>query len=62
MLNSNCIVMKTKVILFIGAVAVVTLSFSFAGVSQPTNELNKANSATANNVEPVGGLYADVVE
>ena len=54
--------MKTKVILFIGDVAVVTLSFSFAGVRQPTNELNKANSPTASNVEPVGGLYADVVE
>jgi hypothetical protein len=54
--------MKTKVILFIGAVALVTLSFTFAGVRQPTNQLKEANSATVTNVEPVGGLYADVVE
>ena len=52
--------MKTKVILCILAVAVVTLSFTFASVNRPL-ETKSVNTSTAATVasQPVGGLYAD---
>jgi hypothetical protein len=52
--------MKTKIILLIGAVALVTLSFTFATVNEPLNKESK-NISTSIDFEPVGGLFADQV-
>ena len=52
--------MKTKIILLIGAVALVTLSFTFASVNKPLNKETK-NITNINVSEPVGGLFADEV-
>lgn len=55
--NSNF--MKTKIILLIGSVALITLSFTFVSVNEPlaNDTPNTASTASA----PVGGLYADEV-
>lgn len=49
--------MKSKIILLIGAVALVTLSFTFAQVGAPTP---KAASTVdySNGSEPVGGFVS----
>lgn len=51
--------MKTKIILLIGSVALITLSFTFVSVNEPlaNDTPNTASTASA----PVGGLYADEV-
>jgi hypothetical protein len=52
--------MKTRITLLIAAVALVTLSFTFASVENPaTKESNKSTSASVS--EPVGGLVVDQV-
>lgn len=52
--------MKTKIILLIGAVALVTLSFTFASIDAPLNkDAQKMTSTTVS--EPVGGFIADEV-
>jgi hypothetical protein len=53
--------MKTKAILLFGAVALVTLSFTFVGGKEPA-KINKNVTTSSNVSEPVGGLFADVVE
>lgn len=56
--------MKTKFIIFIVAVATVTLSFTYGNVTKPTNVVspNTTNNAAAIQSEPVGGMFADDVE
>lgn len=52
--------MKTKLTLIIGAVALVTLSFTFSSVDSPKNQ--KHPNLTTNHVEtPVGGIVSDEV-
>ena len=52
--------MKTKITLLIGAVALVTLSFTFANVNKPiAKDMNP--STAMDHSEPVGGLFADEV-
>ncbi|MEX1240727.1 MAG: hypothetical protein WEB30_13460 [Cyclobacteriaceae bacterium] len=53
--------MKTKIILFVLGVAVVTLSFTFATADKAVNKEKMRNSAATGHSEPVGGLYADQV-
>lgn len=51
--------MKTKIILLIGSVALVTLSFTFATVQappDPSNDLTAAHESSQ-----VGGLISDEV-
>jgi hypothetical protein len=52
--------MKTKITLLIALVALVTLSFTFAGIDKPAQDANKV--AVAQSEQPVGGLYADIVD
>jgi hypothetical protein len=52
--------MKTKIILAIGAAALVTLSFTFVNVNKPASLETKSN-ITASSPGPVGGLFADEV-
>lgn len=52
--------MKNKIIILIGGVALVTLSFTFANVNQPLYKETK-NITNINASEPVGGLFADEV-
>lgn len=54
--------MKTKVILFLGAIALVTLSFTFAGVNKPAKAPVMKSTTETTSAQPAGGLYADVVE
>lgn len=60
-INSKIFIpMKTKITLLIGAVALVTLSFTFANVDKravksPTEQTHSNHSA------PIGGLIADEV-
>ena len=54
--------MKTKVILFVIAVAVVTLSFTFAGVHTPSQKVDTTTAAAESHNEPIGGMFADEVE
>lgn len=52
--------MKTKALLLVGAVALVTLSFTF--VSATNSKANKVKSSSAAQQEaPVGGLGAEEV-
>lgn len=51
--------MKTKITLLIGAVALVTLSFTFASVDQPVQRTEAV--AQGNFAAPVGGMIADEV-
>jgi hypothetical protein len=51
--------MKTKILLFIGAVALVTLSFTFASVETPKQQ--KATHDSANASSQIGGLVSDEV-
>lgn len=51
--------MKTKISLLAGAVALVTLSFTFANVNKPVSK--ETSKIIANHSEPVGGLFADEV-
>ena len=52
--------MKTKIILLLAGVAVVTLSFTFAQVQKPLHN-ETVNSTTERHSEPAGGLFADEV-
>lgn len=52
--------MKTKIILFVAGVALVTLSFTFANVQKPSHK-ETVNSTMVSHSEPVGGLFADEV-
>lgn len=52
--------MKTKIILLLSAVALVTLSFTFSVVNAPvTKEVQ--NIGNSNGSEPVGGFVADQI-
>jgi hypothetical protein len=53
-------IMKTKITLFIGAVALVTLSFTFANVKTPHNSPVQATTKSAISA-PVGGIVSDEV-
>ena len=52
--------MKTRIILFLGAVAVVTLSFTYSKMNSPvahqTETLTKSSESA-----PVGGIVADEI-
>ena len=52
--------MKTKILLFIGAVALVTLSFTFANVQKPAHRPNNV-TANATPSSQIGGLVSDAV-
>lgn len=52
--------MKTKITLLIGAVALVTLSFTFATVDE-TSAKAPIEQSNSNSAGPVGGLIADEV-
>ncbi len=52
--------MKTKIILLISAVALVTLSFTFAGIQAPSQKAVEKANLTSNS-EPVGGFMGDEV-
>lgn len=51
--------MKTRIIFLIAAVALVTLSFTFASVQMP--ESDQIATQVVDHSAPVGGLYADEV-
>jgi hypothetical protein len=51
--------MKTKIILLIGAVALVTLSFTFSNVEKPIK--SSVHVSLTNASTPVGGIIADEV-
>lgn len=51
--------MKTKISLLIGAVAIVTLSFTFVNNSSPTKEL--VEQTNTSNSAPVGGFVSDEI-
>lgn len=51
--------MKTKITLLISAVALVTLSFTFANIDSPAPKTPEKVAATAS--EPIGGFMADDV-
>jgi hypothetical protein len=50
--------MKTKIMLFIGAVALVTLSFTFANVETPKQNRDRAATHSSSQI---GGLVSDEV-
>jgi len=50
--------MKTKITLLLAAVALTTLSFTFASIDKPLDKDTKKTS-TLNHSEPVGGLFAE---
>ncbi len=52
--------MKTRITLLIGAVALITLSFTFAGVDSQTAK-PEAKAVNSDIETPVGGLLADEV-
>lgn len=52
--------MKTKITVLISAIALATLSFTFANVDTPRNTQEKA--VTTSSQTPVGGLIVDEVE
>lgn len=52
--------MKTKITLLIGAVALVTLSFTFASVENPSKKADY-ELRTPGDSAPVGGLIADEI-
>ncbi len=50
--------MKTKSLILIAFVAIITLSFSFASFKSFTkNELQKSYSYNQNTNDPIGGFY-----
>ncbi len=51
--------MKTKIIIFIAAVATVTLSFTFATVEKPVRNADVTKNSTAN--AEIGGFVSDSV-
>ena len=53
--------MKTKIILFIGAVAVITLSFTFVTIETPAHKSVQTNQEMANTSSQIGGLVSDAV-
>lgn len=53
--------MKTKIILLIGAAALVTLSFTFANVDTSKNPKPVETVATSHLIAPVGGILSDEV-
>ena len=54
--------MKTKLTLVIAAVALLTLSFTFASVKEPIKtKVDSSLSPTISQTEPVGGLIAEDV-
>jgi hypothetical protein len=59
--NITLLAMKTRIILLIGAAALVTLSFTFAGGNKSASK-SESPTAVTSNAQPVGGLYADIVE
>ena len=52
--------MKTKITLLIGSIALITLSFTFATVEEPS-KIEATNATASANLQPVGGLFADEV-
>ena len=53
--------MKTKITLLIAIVAVLTLSFTFAGIQEPMKSIEPQNSSSMSVSEPIGGLFVDEV-
>ena len=54
--------MKTRIVLLLVVVAVITLSFTFAGVNKPLNsEISNNKAVSTATTEPIGGLFADQV-
>lgn len=53
--------MKTKITLLIGAVALITLSFTFASVDTPKASNTHHDLAKIQNDQPVGGIISDEV-
>ena len=51
--------MKTKIILFIAAVATVTLSFTFVAVDKPSHKVELSSTSTPS--PEIGGLVSDAV-
>ena len=60
MRTQNLQAMKTKITLFLGAVALVTLSFTFSTVENKSHK-HVESSQNASVSSPVGGLMADQV-
>jgi hypothetical protein len=52
--------MKTKALLFVGAAALVTLSFTFASTT-PRQAQNKQSNIVSEQAAPVGGFAAEEV-
>jgi hypothetical protein len=52
--------MKTKIILLIGAVALVTLSFTFGVSESPSKHVHQNVTVSADSA-PVGGFIADEI-
>lgn len=52
--------MKTKIILFLGAVALVTLSFTFSSLNSVAPQHTETATRTAESA-PVGGIVADQI-
>lgn len=53
--------MKTKITLFIGAVALVTLSFTFANVDNTQISKAQDSRSTSQGDSPIGGIMSDEV-
>ena len=53
--------MKTKITLLIGAVALVTLSFTFAHVESTQDNKAQDLKSTSQVESPIGGLMSDEV-
>ena len=51
--------MKTKTLLFIGAVAIVTLSFTFASVNREHKKEVKETTVGNSYTEPAGGFVSE---
>jgi hypothetical protein len=51
--------MKTKIMLLLGSVALITLSFTFATVKKPIE--TETTTVKVIHSEPIGGLFADEV-
>lgn len=57
--NLNRNFMKTKIMLLIGGVALVTLSFTFGVNDSPSKQVHQNTNATDS--APVGGFIADEI-
>jgi hypothetical protein len=51
--------MKTRMLIFVIASAIITLSFSLGSSFKSNQQEKVAENKTANTSEPIGGLVAD---